>query len=178
MANEEAEGTNESNWTEVCENLRSEIGEAAFQSWIKPMTVRSVVGGAARLSVPTRFMRDWAVAHYLDKLGSLWNAIDASVHTVEVLIQPELSLQEGVKKTSVAAAAEAATSAAVSMASTESRRPFESGTSEISAPLDARFSFDNFVVGKPNEFATSNEILPSNDPTGLTSGKSDLSSTF
>jgi chromosomal replication initiator protein len=39
------------------------------------------------------------------------------------------------------------------MAPTESRRPFENGTSEISAPLDVRFSFDNFVVGKPNEFA-------------------------
>jgi chromosomal replication initiator protein len=153
MVNKEAEGTNESNWLEVCENLRSEIGEAAFQSWIKPMTVRSVVGGAARLSVPTRFMRDWAVAHYLDKLGILWKAIDASVHTVEVLIQPELSSQERVKKTSVAAAAEAATSAAVSLASAEIRRPFENSTSEISAPLDVRFSFDNFVVGKPNEFA-------------------------
>ena len=98
MANEEAEETNESNWSEVCENLRSEIGEAAFQSWIKPMTVRSVADGAARLSVPTRFMRDWAVAHYLDKLGMLWNAIDATVHTVEILIQPELSSQEGSKK--------------------------------------------------------------------------------
>ena len=94
MANEEAEGTDESNWSEVCENLRSEIGEAAFQSWIKPMTVRSVVDGAARLSVPTRFMRDWAVAHYLDKLGILWNSIDASVHTVEVLIQRQPPLKQ------------------------------------------------------------------------------------
>ena len=108
MANKEVTGSNESNWLEVCENLRSEIGEAAFQSWIKPMTVRSVDDGAAQLSVPTRFMRDWAVAHYLDRLRILWNAIDGSVHSVEVLIQPELSTQEGFKKTSVAAAAEAA----------------------------------------------------------------------
>ena len=78
MTNEEAQGSNESNWSEVCENLRSEIGEAAFQSWIKPMRVRSVPSGAARLSVPTRFMRDWAVAHYLDRLGNLWNAIRLS----------------------------------------------------------------------------------------------------
>jgi chromosomal replication initiator protein len=153
MTNEEAQGSNESNWLEVCKNLRSEIGEAAFQSWIKPMTVRSVTDGAARLSVPTRFMHDWAVAHYLDRLGNLWNAIDGSVHTVEVSIQPELSSEGGNKKTSVAAAAKAATSAAVNLASKENRRSFENDTFEISAPLDRRYSFDNFVVGKPNEFA-------------------------
>ena len=156
MTNEEAVGSNEGNWLEVCENLRSEIGEAAFQSWIKPMTVRGVIDGAARLSVPTRFMRDWAVAHYLDRLGVLWNAIDTSVHSVEVSIQPELSAkppEDKNKKISIAAAAEAATSAALGMASAERRRPFENGTAGISAPLDMRFSFDNYVVGKPNEFA-------------------------
>jgi chromosomal replication initiator protein len=156
MTNETAVGSNEGNWLVVCENLGSEIGEAAFQSWIKPMTVRGVIDGVARLSVPTRFMRDWAVAHYSDRLSVLWNAIDSSVHSVEVSIQPVMfskSSEEGTKKLSVAAAAEAATSAAVGMASAESRRLFENGTAGITAPLDTRFSFDNFVVGKPNEFA-------------------------
>jgi chromosomal replication initiator protein len=156
MMNEEAVGSNKRIWLEVCENLRSEIGEAAFQSWVKPMTVRGVIDGAARLSVPTRFMRDWAIAHYVDRLGVLWNAIDASVHSVEVSIQPERfskPSEEASKKLSVASAAEAATSAAVGMASAETRRTFENGPAGISAPLDTRFSFDNFVVGKPNEFA-------------------------
>jgi len=156
MTNEEAVGSDEGVWLEVCENLRSEIGEAAFQSWVKPMTVRGVVDGAARLSVPTRFMRDWAIAHYVDRLGVLWNAIDASVHSVEVSIQPERSSKSseaGNEKLSVAAVAEAATSAAVDMASAEIRRSSENGHAGISAPLDSRFSFENFVVGKPNEFA-------------------------
>ena len=131
MTKEEAQGANESNWLEVCKNLRSEIGEAAFQSWIKPMKVRSVTDGSARLSVPTRFMRDWAVAHYLDRLGTLWNSIDGSVHTVEVSIQPELSSEEKNKDTSIADAAKAATSAAINLASKESRRSFENDTFEI-----------------------------------------------
>jgi chromosomal replication initiator protein len=156
MTNKEAVGANDSSWREVCESLRSKIGEAAFQSWIRPMTVRGVIDGVARLSVPTRFMRDWAVAHYSDRLGVLWNSIDASVHSVEISIQPvifsETSEAES-KKLSVAAAAEAATTAAVGMASAETRRQFENGTAGITAPLDSRFSFENFVVGKPNEFA-------------------------
>ncbi len=155
MTNEIIDGLHDGNWQEVRENLRSEIGEAAYQSWVKPMTVRSVGDGAARISVPTRFMRDWVVAHYVERLGELWNAIDSGVDNVEISVQPERSFKsgrnEGVKST--AAAAEAATTAAVGRAKSENRRTNENGAAGISAPLDSRYSFENFVVGKPNEFA-------------------------
>ncbi|MBL6931906.1 MAG: chromosomal replication initiator protein DnaA, partial [Rhodospirillales bacterium] len=156
MKNETTDGSQDDNWQEVCENLRSEIGEAAYQSWVKPMTVRDVSNGSARVSVPTRFMRDWVVAHYVDRLGVLWNAVDSSIETVEISIQPERSLkssnEEG-EKNAAATAAQAATAAAVGMAKGDGRRSSDNGPTSISAPLDSRFSFDNFVVGKPNEFA-------------------------
>ncbi len=156
MTNEITDGFHEGNWLEVCENLRSEIGEAAYQSWVKPMTVRSVADGAARISVPTRFMRDWVVAHYVDRLGVLWNAVDSSVDRVEISVQPERSLRssgEEVQKASAANAAAAATTAAVDMSKGNNRRSADASHADISAPLDSRYSFDNFVVGKPNEFA-------------------------
>ena len=31
---------------------------------------------------------------------------------------------------------------------------------DISAPLDPRFTFDNFIVGKPNELAFHHIVLP------------------
>ena len=99
-------------WENILSHLRAEVGETAFQSWLRPMRLRGFDSGVVQISVPTRFMRDWAVAHYLDRLRNLWNAIDGSVHSVEVSIQPELSSEEEMKKTSVAAAAKAATSAA------------------------------------------------------------------
>ena len=39
-------------WASVCGRLRMEIGEAAYQSWVKPMTVRGVRDGQVRISVP------------------------------------------------------------------------------------------------------------------------------
>ncbi|MDH3335407.1 MAG: chromosomal replication initiator protein DnaA, partial [Rhodospirillaceae bacterium] len=44
-------------WTSVLSSMRSEIGEAAFDSWLKPMTVRDVTDDSVLISVPTRFMR-------------------------------------------------------------------------------------------------------------------------
>jgi hypothetical protein len=60
-------------WNDVLASLRDEIGEAAFQSWLKPMTVREIADGQVRISVPTRFMKDWVVAHYVDRLSELWS---------------------------------------------------------------------------------------------------------
>ena len=155
MTNETIDGPHEDNWRQVCENLRSEIGEAAYQSWVKPMTIRGVADGTARISVPTRFMRDWVVAHYVDRLGVLWNAIDQGVDIVDISIQPERSLKASGEdaKTSILAAAAAATTAAIDMAQGDSPRASDIGKVEISGPLDTRYTFDNFVVGKPNEFA-------------------------
>ena len=58
-------------WTHICESLRAEIGEASYQSWIKPMRLIGVDGGAVRTGVPTRFMREWIQAHYQDRLAEL-----------------------------------------------------------------------------------------------------------
>ena len=51
MTNDIVDGLNEEHWREVGENLRAEIGEAAYQSWVKPMTIRGVGDGAARIHV-------------------------------------------------------------------------------------------------------------------------------
>lgn len=141
-----------SQWTTVCETLRGEIGEAAYQSWIRPMRLVDHEDGNIRVSVPTRFMRDWVVAHYADRLTDLWGGGRVGYGAgqgVEILVQPE-----------VAQKAREASAPANDLA----RDTGPNGTPEtggdvvtpgksMSAPLDKRFMFDKFVVGKPNEFA-------------------------
>ena len=134
-------------WKAVCGLLRAEIGEAAYESWLKPMTVRGVVGGELRISVPTRFMRDWIIAHYLDRLCELWADENAEVKSVDVYIQSERETETAPsrKKTSSGDAGSSANGGR-SGGSTDYRV-------DIGAPLDQRYTFEQFVVGKPNEFA-------------------------
>jgi len=155
MTNETIGDLHEDNWRQVCESLRSEIGEAAYQSWVKPMTIRGVADGAARISVPTRFMRDWVVAHYVDRLGVLWSALDASIACVDISIQPERSIKADTENTPAASPAPPVTEpmAAADKSQVDNRRASDISQVGISGPLDSRFTFDNFVVGKPNEFA-------------------------
>ncbi|MBC8337777.1 MAG: chromosomal replication initiator protein DnaA [Rhodospirillales bacterium] len=129
-------------WETVSGLLRAEIGEAAYQSWLKPMTVRAIVDGEVRISVPTRFMRDWIVAHYTDRLADLWSAENADVKGVDVFIQSEREASSGTVEDRAPAPVDKPQNNGVG-------RP----SGDISGPLDRRFDFEHFVVGKPNEFA-------------------------
>ena len=125
----------QSQWARVRARLRNEFGDAAYRSWLRNMTLQGVDAGRVRIAVPTRFLRDWVAAHYVDRIRALWNNENGHVAAVEILVGP-----------SSAPAAEPA--------ELPPRDTVEAvDEKDISAPLDPRFTFENFVVGKPNELA-------------------------
>ena len=142
-------------WYRVSSRLKAEIGETAFENWVKPIKACDVKNAEVRLAVPSRFMRDWVVANYLDRLKELWTGENDKVRSVDVLIQPTLKnkpQEEDVDFLSGSEVASAPAGKENAPAEVKGKSGWESG-SQISAPLDARFKFDQFVVGKPNEFA-------------------------
>ncbi len=136
-------------WLKISGLLRGEIGEAAYQSWLKPMTVRSLCDGRITISVPTRFMRDWVLAHYADRLRALWGGEDPTISAVDIIVQSE--------RAGLGAAPPVATAGrsllAKTVCSPQPAKLVGDFVDDIGAPLDVRHTFDNFVVGKPNEFA-------------------------
>ncbi|MBM3600629.1 MAG: chromosomal replication initiator protein DnaA [Alphaproteobacteria bacterium] len=145
-------------WARVRARLRSEFGDAAFRSWLKPLTMTAEGEGTITLSAPTRFMRDWIVQHYLERIRALWSSENGDVKTVDVVVAPSGSPRQvdGVAdKSGFGRDAGPAASTGEATAPAAQQRPAESEGPErdISAPLDPRFTFENFVVGKPNELA-------------------------
>ncbi len=133
-------GKVDAQWARVRGRLRAEYGEAAYKSWLKPLTLKTLDGGQVRLAAPTRFMRDWVVTHYADRIRALWTGENASVQVIEILVD---SMRDGATP-GKAKAQEAAP---------DPVEPEQDGRASLSAPLDPRFTFENFVVGKPNELA-------------------------
>src|SRR5258707_15202635 len=73
-------------WARIRGRLRAEYGEATFRSWLKPLTLAGRRGADLRVSVPSRFMRDWVDTHYADRLRTLWSSENPDIHTVEVIV--------------------------------------------------------------------------------------------
>jgi len=143
MGIEDAGEPTTSMWARVRGRLRSEVGDAAFKSWLKPLTLLEVRDGTVRLVVATRFMRDWVAAHYGDRLRELWREEDRAIRAIEISVDPNLGASAGAPEDEPLPL----------RSSARASGPADAFDDDISAPLDPRLTFENFVVGKPNEMA-------------------------
>ena len=136
-------------WNRVKLRLKHEFGESAYKSWVNPIVFGGLNDGAVNLKVSTRFMRDWVLTHYADRIRTLWSGENPAVR--RILVDVDAPADAKVLGT------QHSDSPAKPSGRTHSGGAAVSGgdvlADSLSAPLDARYTFDNFVVGKPNEFA-------------------------
>ena len=141
-------------WDKVLGRLRAEFGDAVFKSWLKPLTFAKAAEGEVIVSVPTRFMRDWVERHYLDRVRAVWAEENATVRSVILRVHRPAPPQSAIL---AAGAPSVAASPATAKAGETATRSVVTASgherADISAPLNPRFTFENFVVGKSNEFA-------------------------
>ncbi len=148
-------------WTRVRARLRGDVGDAAFNSWLKPLTLGDFKAGRLRVAVPTRFMRDWIEQNYADRLTELWVEENESVTAVEIIVEPTQTViqpagapprQPLAQRIESEAAPRGANGAAGAYAS-GGPEGGEHAIENVRAFIDDRFKFTNFVVGKSNELA-------------------------
>jgi chromosomal replication initiator protein len=126
--------TNET-WGQVREELIKRVGKNNYVTWIEPLKLSVLKNGVARFEVPTIFFGNWVQRNYADHIRSQLASAGTPVDRVEFRVGSETEARAPAK--AVAKAARQRTS--------EDELP--------AAPLDARFTFETFIVGKPNELA-------------------------
>ena len=127
----------ESIWQEVRVKLRNEVGEVAFKSWLAQLVFIGKNSDHLKLAIPNQFLRDWVVPHYGDKIKSIWKSIDSQIQSVEIYVDSDVAIKDELDSESIDINAE------------ETNLVPRSSLS----PLDPRYTFENFIVGRPNEFA-------------------------
>ncbi|WP_297368441.1 chromosomal replication initiator protein DnaA [Acidocella sp.] len=127
-------------WARVRARLLAEVGEVEYRTWLKQVTLSGLNGDELVVTLPTRFLRDWVNKEYGELITAFWQAENGAVRRVEF-------------RTAPAAARGNAPSLAEPAAAPLTAPPAAAKPEGSSAPLDPRFTFETFVVGKPNEFA-------------------------
>ena len=133
-------------WARVRGRLRQEFGESTYRSWIRSLVLEEVVNKRVTLAAPTLFMRDRIVAQYGDRIMFAWAA--ESADTINDCVITVGSSDELVSETATGdpLATKNFVSVEPKVIGTKTKR-----ANSIEGSLDSRFTFDNFVVGKPNE---------------------------
>jgi chromosomal replication initiator protein len=141
-------------WSRVRERLRAELGEDVYSSWFARMDLEAIEDGTVRMSVPTRFLKSWIQSHYAERVLACWQAEANTVGRIELIVRSAV-LRSAVAKTK---AAELEPSGDGARYANGGGRPISAGDPSAhealgGSPLDARLSFDTFVVGRSNTLA-------------------------
>nr|WP_037228203.1 chromosomal replication initiator protein DnaA [Roseobacter sp. GAI101] len=128
-------------WTKIRERLLKTVGKNNFTTWIDPLAVGPVEDGISTLFVPTNFFGNYVSQNFADLILHEMQSEDDKITRLK------FAVNRSEKTARPDAPQPRAQAAAPAPASPPANAPLNT------APLDARFSFDNFVVGKPNELA-------------------------
>ncbi len=137
-------------WARVRGRLQSEVGDVEYRTWLRQMSLGGLDGDELTVRLPTRFLRDWVRTHYGDRLNALWQAENRRVRRVDIRVG---GITEGEGLAEPMTIAEPAPPEPPPLPIGQPATERTDGRAETAAALDPRFTFDSFVVGKPNEFA-------------------------
>ena len=138
-------------WVTVRSKIRRKIGDAQFASWIKLLTLEDYSDQKVTLSVPSSFIRTRIIEQYLDIIKSYWYVQNLKINDIKIVVtkKDEISSASSHKK---------------ELNKLDTINP-QDVFKTISSDLDSRFTFSNFIVGKPNElaFAAARRVSEAND---------------
>ena len=142
---EESQSLPDKAWARVRAKLRQEFGESVYRSWFKPLVLRAVDGSKVELSAPTTFMQERIEAQYSSRIKEIWILESGgSIKTLGITVLSASSSENLGRNNNLEL-------------KQESQLPPVSKNAKVENPLeaalDSRFTFENFVVGKPNELA-------------------------
>jgi len=117
-------------WEKVMKSAETDLGEEAVRKWLKPIRLSELRGDVAVLTAPSTFHSNWVEREYgLNILRFIQAHVDAT-RRITISADTRVERSHGAKRPAASA-----------------------GLLSDPASLNARFTFENFIVGKPNELA-------------------------
>jgi len=122
-------------WNEVLKNFKTTFGNDVYESWLKNINLKKEFNHYVVLTAPTRFVRDWIVSRYADKMLDIIKTFKKSIQRIEFFIEESKEKSDKI----------------------DFRRDSQISSIENSLLNYNRFnlnnSFDHFMVGESNELA-------------------------
>ncbi len=125
----------EETWGNIRGELLKSVGKNNYTNWIEPLEFAELSNGVATFLVPTQFMGNWVSRNFGDQILQELSNAGEPVSRVAFSVPQQAHAPRR------------------QPAQIPKRTVIKDVGDLPGAPLDARFSFDTFVVGKPNELA-------------------------
>ena len=127
-------------WQKALANIKQELSEQSFKTWVEPARFQKLEGGVLVLEVPDKFYGDWLKEHYQDIIRGALCGVVGTKPDIRYVVQ-----DRSFKPSSPPA-------------SSQTRNVAETPS------LNDRYTFQNFVVGPGNRFAHAAVVAVSEAP--------------
>lgn len=118
-------------WGEVLQSLKAGMSANSYKNWIAPLELKSLSDKVATFEVPTGFIGNYVQQNFGDQIIYQLNRHEQDVQRLSFSVPEKASAKPAAKAT----------------------RKAKKADDTAGGPIDPRFTFDSFVVGKPNELA-------------------------
>ncbi len=142
-------------WQAVKELLRSQMSEPSFETWIGPLVVDAVEHESVTLGTDSSFKRDWVLKNYRQQLREAFGeVVSRDISDISVVVR---------EKSPEAPAS--STPSGPRLPAEESELPFRPWTPRTNnSSLNAKYTFDKFVVGEQNQFCHAAALAVAENP--------------
>ncbi len=118
-------------WQDALQQFEARLGSHNFETWIKPIHIVNEDTNHLAMEVPSKFFRDWLEEHFLSTIQDELSKLAHETVTVAVSVNPQI--QRSIEP--------------VNLEEQPKTKPVEPNG------LIPKYTFANFVVGSPNQFA-------------------------
>lgn len=163
-------------WQRILLQLKKEFGAENYTNWLRHIQLVKVTKSEVTMSVPTRFIREWVNTHYKNTVLKLWKSEYNTLIHMDIIVRSAKPLPPADQEAERAHVVEAKHKNNENI--TVLHFQDENAPTNLSSPLDRRFTFENFVTGSANKLAhacaksvaNSAEVVPGNNPLYLYGG--------
>ncbi len=120
-------------WQAALSNIQRQLVAHSFTTWFRPLTLGDISGNHLQVLLPNRFFKEWFEEHYLELLRS----------TLEDLLFTRVEIELAIPNQDPSPPPPPA-----EPPKRPARRP-----GRATSPLNAKYTFDSFVVGAGNQLA-------------------------
>jgi len=156
-------------WEKALAALKENTSQQTYQTWLEPIRVIEINEASAVFGVPNKFFKNWVEEHYADAItGALENICGRRV-SLEFAIAPSKEAPKESGGAGKQARGEAAGDGSGAAAAEEPKKHifpflFKKPASGEESKLNAKYTFDSFVVGPSNRFSHAAALAVSESP--------------
>ncbi|MBR2180177.1 MAG: chromosomal replication initiator protein DnaA [Selenomonadaceae bacterium] len=163
-------------WKQILVNMQEVISETACQKWLEPLVPLSLEKNVLSLGSSTDFRRQWIEERYLSYLEeAVYNLTGEHFSIVLKLIQTEnkksskSKSQNALQTTLSINSADSDVNIDSSSMDTVVSNENPNDSTDIQSPADSstlisKYTFENFIIGKSNEFAHAAALAVAKSP--------------